>query len=307
MRIPHIVVAVLTAAALFALAPAARADGFFVTFTARAGGTSTQRLAGAVFDSSTGNGQNTGHVEIDDWLSGTELFRDTVMNQSLNVVVDFTGADGKVYLETTFSDAFVTRWTIAFNPGGSPRLSQMIDFSFRGVNDKTVTGSGANVARPRVSRVAGAGGMASIDDAYLQVPSFSGESTKRPQWTQLTSFTLSVPVSTQRKPQPGSVVVTKAMGANTPKFQAALANRTDLGGVKFVFVKRAPDGSESTRLTITLSRALVTSDALQAAASGQTESVAFSYQKIELQETTQDLATAGATKASYDLVQSKPE
>lgn len=295
MRIP-LLVAVMTAIALFALAPAARADGFYVTFKAPT--VTSPRVAGAVF--SQGSPGSTAHVEIDDWAGASALFSDAVRASRLTVVVEFTGSNGQVYMTSTFSSAALNQWNATYAPGSTPRLSQAIDFSYQKYMSVTSTGAPSNATMPRITRMfAATSPSLAFDDVYMQVPAIDGD-----RWVQLTGFSITIPVLAGR-PQPSSVAISKVMGADTAAFQTAVNDRRVQPAIKLVFRKRAASGAETPVLNVQLDNALFTSDSIQSSSSAQTEAITITYQKVMFQEVQSLSSTVPAVTTSYDLQAAK--
>ncbi len=292
MRIP-LLVAVMTTIALFALAPAARADGFYVTF--KAPNVASPRVRGAVFSSASPG--NSAHVEIDDWAGASALFSDAVRASRLTVVVEFTGSNDQVYLTSTFSNAALSRWNGTFAPASTPRLSQAVDFDYERYMNVTSTGAQSGAAMPRITRMsASTPASLAFDDVYMQVPSIDGD-----RWVQLTGFSITIPVS-GGKPQPSSVAVTKAMGVDSSAFQAAVNSRRVERTIKLVFRKRAASGTETPVLNVELDNALFNSDVIQSASSGQSEAITITYQKISFQEVQQQQQSGTLpVSTTYDL------
>jgi len=309
MRTPALVLAAFAALAVFVFAPSAMADGFYVTF-ATSSGSSTGRVAGAVFDSSNAR---SAHVEIDDWTDVTELFSDCVAGKTMTVTVEFIDASGKVYMTNKFGDARLANWRVTFAPGSSPALVEALDFAY--ARSETQTSSGASQQRaPTIARQVARTTVSSIGDAYMQVPSFPDDSTQRRGWSRVAGFTMSVqaPLGSSTgqsagKTQFSAVTITKNMGADTASFQAAQARGQVLSGVDVVFTKETPQGLRQDVLTVKLSQVRVTTDAIQATSSAQTETLTLSPTKITLVGRTPSSSPTGAPQAGWDVAMQRAE
>jgi type VI secretion system Hcp family effector len=222
------VFAALCGVQLLALAPSARADGFYVTFASGSGAV-TGRLAGAEFDASqavapapnqaTGQGPGKAHVtpahiEIDSSQALVPLLGAVTDNKLLNVTVEFTSPDAKgqeqVYMTAKYKNAHLTTWTASFSPQSSPTLKNAIDFAFQTVEynsssapsptqsnkkiQSRIAAKVAPVAAPIIRRLPARPAPAAehVDDAYLQLATVPGESTDHPGQIRLSSFSLEV-------------------------------------------------------------------------------------------------------------------
>ena len=142
--------ALLGACTLFALAPEARADGFYVTFTNGAASL-TPRLVGAVFDATGQNpvdstsGQATGrlmitpvHIEVDNLQVLVPLLTAATNLQSFGATVEFTTPDAQgheqVYMINKYTGAQVTGWSTTFDPSATQTMKNAVDFTYATVD-----------------------------------------------------------------------------------------------------------------------------------------------------------------------------
>lgn len=289
MRVHSLLAAGLVAGAWILLAPSARADTFFVTVTNGAT-TLGARTQGATFEASTtstpsGPKVNPVAIEIDDW----SLFEPTldVMGklQPVTVKVEFTtpNAQGQeeVYMIATYQRALFSRISATYESAGSPRIKQSLFFGYESVQYRPpplkLSTEGARrslpSSAPTVRRVVRPVVLAQrIDDAYFQSTSFVGESADHPGQTRLLSFAFDckVPIDMASGLPAGRLMLvpvtfTKAAGAATPAFKAAMASRKIIDPATISFVQHQRGAPDITSFSVLLTSAVVTAESLQVA------------------------------------------
>jgi type VI protein secretion system component Hcp len=146
------IVASLVGLVALSLAPTARADGFFVTFSAgQRGNPGVARIAGAAFDATGINTLDvttlaqTGqalikpvHVEVDDVRPLAPLIGAETKNETIPLVtVEFTAPDAagkeQVYMIGNYVNCNVSAWQLAFDPQAAPTTRGSVDFLYQTV------------------------------------------------------------------------------------------------------------------------------------------------------------------------------
>ncbi len=219
--------ALLSACALFALAPHARADGFYVTFTS-SGAALTPRMTGAVFDATgrspidPNSGASTGvsvampvHVEVDSSQMLVPMLTLQSNNRAFDATVEFTTPDAQgneqVYMVAKYTTAKVTATLTKFDPTATPTLKSAVEFAYTavaysapaapastpGVIKKAPVLRAVGKTAPLILRlatipVAAAVPPAHVDDLYFQATGLAGESADHPNQTRVTSFSFTV-------------------------------------------------------------------------------------------------------------------
>ena len=308
-RILSCVLSALAATLVLLAAPAARADGFFITLTSDT--VSTPRLAGAVYDSTSQAPVNvkTGfgtlsitpvHVEVDDWGAATQVLTMFSNNADVTATVEFTKPDGsgteQVFLTATYNHASISGWTGSYTSGNPSVLTQAFNFLFQRVDYTTPAPPSGGASPAPIQRggpipaklapaVLSRALLASravfrgpVNDAVLTAPTNPAASA------HLQSFTLSV--TAPRDPATGLLAgrmtttqaAVKPLDSSTASFSNAATNRSQLDPVAIDFMSGA-----TKMFTVSLARAVVASDTTQVSNGVSSESMTLTTQKITLQ------------------------
>jgi type VI protein secretion system component Hcp len=305
--------AFLAAVVVLFAAPAARADGFFITLSSNT--VSTPRLAGAAFDStsqpavnmSTGAGTvsvTPVHVEVDDWGPAIQVLTMVTNNATVTATIDFTkpdasGAD-QVFLTATYKNAQIMAWTGTYTSGNPAVLTQAFNLLSREVAYTTPApaSGGASPAAPslrgglipaklaplalsRALLATRLGPRGPVNDAVLTAPTNPAASAHISSF----AFTITAP----RDPQSGlatgrlttTLSVVKPLDSSTAAFSNAANNRSVLDPVTIDLMSGA-----TKMFTLTLPRAQVASDTTQVSNGVSSEAMSLSIQKITLQNRT---------------------
>jgi type VI secretion system Hcp family effector len=160
MNVRALVVGGFAFGALLALAPSARADGFYVSFS---GGTVPLggRLVGGALDASSSSttdlatGQTSGahtrqplKIELDDWDNLEGMINAVATNTTLSAVVEFTAPDAngheQVYMNATYKDLAFTRLDVTYDAAATPKAKQVLEFTY----SQVTYGTPATTATP---------------------------------------------------------------------------------------------------------------------------------------------------------------
>ena len=290
MHLARSLIVVAVALFVFAFAPSARADAFYVTFT-NAAGASTPRMLGAAISITAPAGTpatGKGSIEIDGWLGSATML---TSNTKLSATVEYTSApNGGVSTIAKFSDVSVQTWTGTFDKGS---VTEKVDFYFRAQNISAGpaqpgahVSSALNIARVGATTV----GLAPshIDDAYFSAPGIPAEigSGAHAGQTKLTSFKLIILWTSATNNGPlvasiGYATLGKSTGAATQAFSNAEGNHTQLSMATITFVQKGI--VDTTRFTMQFPNVGVASNAVN----GQTEKVLLGpAKKLKLSDAT---------------------
>lgn len=321
MNVRALVVGGFVAGAVVALAPSARADGFFVTFTGANG--LGGRIAGASFQTSTTMATDPGAansatgsttaapvaLELDEWSNVEALFDMQSRNQILGAKVEFTTPNAagqeEVYMTATYTNVVIVEVTATFDTTATDsKVKQAVSFVFQNVQYASVPPPGSTVARllpktvPRLTRattalhplspttlapktaMATAPAPTKVDDAYFKAAGFPGESSDHPGESKLVSVTIhTVSPRDSVTGQPSGthiikpVVITKAPGTASPKFQNALSQH-NVFDATITFVQHNGTAPDGTSHTLQLNGASVVGDSMQVGGTSR-ESITF--------------------------------
>jgi hypothetical protein len=286
MRVQSLLVASLLACAVVAFAPRARADTFFVTFTS--GSTPIgPRTQGAAFDATSTSpaAKKPVKIDIDDWSLLQPTFDACVKSNPLTAKVEFTkpNAQGQeeVYMITTYDGVVFSKMALAYRADATPKATNQLVFSYatsriepppvalrleRPAARELPSSPPVILRKPRAIAAA-----QRIDDAYFAAPTIPAESPAPPGQLRLLSFAFEAiqPIDAETLLPAGrllvsTVTMTKAPGAATSAFQAAVASRVPIDA-KITFVQHHGTLPDTTSRTVALTKATVTSDGVQVA------------------------------------------
>jgi type VI protein secretion system component Hcp len=319
MRLSTFVLCALLAVGVTAIAPAARADGFFITLKDTRGNIVGARIAGATFTTTapTPTSIGTAHVEIDDLRVAVATLNALTTNITVTAMVEFSkpNATGQeqVYSIANFPQTSVSRWSFSFTAGGGT-VTNVFEFPYSKVAYSTPPSAAAGpppapapgglLAVPAVSRgtIVRPPSVQRVDDAYLKSAVLPDESTNQ-TGSRLTtvSIVLAKPVD-MRTGMPGALSLgpipfAKAAGAATATLQADLAANRILTAATFSFVQHGSSG-DTTLLTVDLRNAQVKSDSTQITNGVSTENVSLGYSTLLLTDKVNGVSAAVSTPRS---------
>lgn len=151
MNVRALVAGAFAAGAVLALAPSARADGFYITFS---GGTVPLggRLVGGTLDANSVTttdvtGQATGaarpilKIELDDWDNVEGMINSIATNTELSALVEFTAPDAngqeQVYMTASFAHLLFTKLEVDYDATATPKAKQALELSYASVTYAT--------------------------------------------------------------------------------------------------------------------------------------------------------------------------
>lgn len=305
MRIPAWIVAPLTALSVFVLSPAARADGFYVTFS---DGVSIARTKGAAFDSTSAAPVSYSsssshsarfstalHVELDDYNQALALADAIDRVKTFSVSIDLTTPNSAgvetTYLTLKYTNAQLASVKLTYAAGSPAVFTESMDILYEAVATSTPPAAVA-VAKTAPTRLV-RGPLLVPSVAIVKIAPVLGASASTltnanlviggsPGWAlpgvAITSFSTSVaqPHDAHSGLATGHAVRAAIAFSKSPAPPSLVASVSKpFTDVVFNFVNHSASGGDTILLSLKSPQMILTSDTVQASGGAATEQGSF--------------------------------